>query len=447
MMPQDNLIEVQMDTLVGMTHHFGGHAKGNFASMHHKGQNSNPKQAALQGLEKMKWVLDQGVPQLVLPPQSRPHLPSLRTLGLNGSIQTQLQKLFEINPNTFAKLCSSAFIWTANAATVIPSCDTLDHKVHLYIANLNSHLHREIESQHRLKLFREIFPHPSVFSIHPPLPSSELRDEGAANHTRFEGGYHLFVYGDPTGSTPGFENIPRRQSLAAQKIIAHSAGLHHDKVLYLQQSDQALKAGVFHNDVAAVGFEHTYLCHEQAYHGGLNDLEKLQTWYNINHDHSLNLEMVSKQDLSLDDTVASYLFNTQWLSLKNHTVKVLTPTQCQQNAHASNAIDQWMHTHQNWTFEYINLNESMNNGGGPACLRLRLPLTQNELEHVHPGVFLTQKKYEVIRQWIETYYPSHFSLSDVLDPEFRQRQKNALQALYYHLDLPLDLIEKDHDSL
>jgi len=69
-------LELQLDGLVGPTHHFGGLSVGNLASMRHAGWQSRPRQAALQGLAKMRQVLALGVPQAVLPPS-----PDLRSGG------------------------------------------------------------------------------------------------------------------------------------------------------------------------------------------------------------------------------------------------------------------------------------------------------------------------------------------------------------------------------
>ena len=161
-------------------------------------------------------------------------LKSLNKLGFKGKLQEQLEIIYKTSTETLAKLSSSAFIWTANAATIFPSCDTNNGKVHFHIANLNSHFHRTIEAEDRYHLFKTIFSDPHHFEHHPPLSSTEFRDEGAANHTRLEGGYHLFVFGDPTGTTPGFEGIPRRQCLESQRMMSMKSGLDEHHILYLQ---------------------------------------------------------------------------------------------------------------------------------------------------------------------------------------------------------------------
>ena len=310
------MTEVQVDTLAGMTHHFGGHSKGNFASLENKGIESNPKVAALQGLEKMKCVHEYGVPQVILPPQDRPHFNTLHHLGIDLENTHSVDDIYNTSPQLLIKLCSSAFIWTANAATAFPSSDTYDQKVHFHIANLSSQLHRNIEAQDRYQLFKTIFSNTSHFRVYPPQQSQELRDEGAANHTRLSKGLHLFVYGDENGQMPHLNDIPRRQSKVSQEVMALSSKLNSNNTLYLQQSDAALKAGVFHNDVAAVGFENHYICHESAYRGGFCDIDDISKAYQELNDEPLNLITVSEPELSMNLAVKSYLLTLSGLNQK-----------------------------------------------------------------------------------------------------------------------------------
>ena len=228
-------------------------------------------------------------------------------------------------------------------------------------------------------------------------------------------------------------------------MMTLTSGLKESKVLYLQQSDRALKAGVFHNDVCAVGFGHTYLCHEDAYRGGLNDLEKLTTWYNMHSEKDIDLVVVPKEELSLEDAVECYLFNTQWLIKSDGDILILAPKQCQTNVKAMKVIESWLESHSNWNFEYFDLDQSMNNGGGPACLRLRIPLTKQEYQNVHHGVKLDHKKAQQIKTWINQHYPEQFELSDLLKQSFRLKQDLALEELYQILDLPTSLLGHSYD--
>src|SRR3954449_10665729 len=94
--------EVNFDGIVGPTHNYAGLSFGNVASMSHRRAVSSPKQAALQGLAKMKFLHGLGVMQAVLPPHERPHLPTLRRLGFTGDDADILAKVVREDPTLLA---------------------------------------------------------------------------------------------------------------------------------------------------------------------------------------------------------------------------------------------------------------------------------------------------------------------------------------------------------
>ena len=94
--------EVNFDGLVGNTHNYAGLAIGDKASMQHAFSISHPKEAALQGLGKMKLLMDLGLKQAVLPPQPRPAIPFLKSLGFKGNDPAMiLKKAYEADPHLF----------------------------------------------------------------------------------------------------------------------------------------------------------------------------------------------------------------------------------------------------------------------------------------------------------------------------------------------------------
>ncbi len=220
-------VEVNFDGLVGPTHNYSGLSYGNVASTKSRQAISNPKEAALQGLQKMKFLTDRGIPQAVIPPQMRPHLPTLRQLGFEGNDKRVLNQAFRAAPELVYACSSAACMWTANAATISPSADTADGKLHITPANLSSKFHRSIEAQFTEKLFQTLFSNQKYFTVHPPLPQgSYFADEGAANHNRFcksysDSGVELFVWGrysfKDNPSAP--RKFPARQCYEASQAI------------------------------------------------------------------------------------------------------------------------------------------------------------------------------------------------------------------------------------
>jgi succinylarginine dihydrolase len=134
--------ELNFDGLVGPTHHYAGLSPGNLASESHAGEVGNPRAAALQGLEKMRFLAELGVGQAVLPPQPRPDFELLRRLGFGSDRAGALARAGREAPALLSAAWSASAMWAANAATVAPSEDTADERVHLVPANLLSMLHR-----------------------------------------------------------------------------------------------------------------------------------------------------------------------------------------------------------------------------------------------------------------------------------------------------------------
>jgi len=265
--------EFNFDGLIGPTHNYAGLSFGNVASTSHRNLPASPRAAALQGLEKMKFVADQGIGQCVLPPLRRPRFEFLRQIGFTGTDQQLIDKAYAKNPELVAVCFSASNMWTANAATISPSADCNDARLNVTPANLSSTLHRSIEYSSTTRNLRAIFSDKKHFAVHDALSSQPaLSDEGAANHTRFcaehgESGIEFFVYGsDPMNRDtflPG--KFPARQTLLASQSVARNHGLDFDQCFFAQQNPQAIDAGVFHNDVISVGNQNVLLCHELAF--------------------------------------------------------------------------------------------------------------------------------------------------------------------------------------
>jgi hypothetical protein len=266
-------VEANFDGLVGPTHNYSGIAPGNLASAANRMQASNPRAAALQGLDKMRALADLGYAQGVLPPQERPDVSALRQLGFSGGDADVIRQAAGDAPHLLSASSSAAAMWVANAATVSPAADTADRRVHFTPANLASSFHRALEAPATSHALRTIFADSQYFTHHPALPAApQFGDEGAANHTRLCGKYgaagvELFVYGrDPFNpSAPGPVRYPARQTRAASEAIARLHGLRPERCVFAQQNPDAIDAGVFHNDVIAVGNRDLLFAHEHAF--------------------------------------------------------------------------------------------------------------------------------------------------------------------------------------
>ncbi|WP_437186991.1 N-succinylarginine dihydrolase [Planctomicrobium sp. SH668] len=435
--------EVNFDGLIGPTHHYGGLAEGNLASFRNRHRVSHPKAAALEGLNKMKLLMDLGVKQGVLPPQPRPHWGFLQERGFTGRADDVIAQAARERPDLLSIAYSASSMWTANAATVSPSSDTEDGKVHFTPANLISTTHRQLEAVRTTEVLRQIFSNQKYFVVHDPLQSeAKFADEGAANHIRLcethgAKGIEIFVFGnddeDANSASPMIYSP--RQTLSASRAVARRHKLRPDEVLFLKQNPDAIDAGVFHNDVVAFGNERHLVCHEQSFVNQNNIIKQLRDIPN----RDLKIVTVETKDLSLEEAVATYLFNSQLVTIgsgEDRTMTLIAPIECERSSACLNVIDQIQVECERVTdVQFVDVRQSMRNGGGPACLRLRVVLTEEELNQLSGTVLLTPQLYEGLRKTVINHYRDELDVDALRDPQLAVESNNALAEIYSLLGL------------
>jgi len=430
-------IEANFDGLVGLTHHYAGLSFGNEASTRNQHQPSNPRLAAKQGLLKMKALADRGFVQGVIPPHERPNLPLLRQLGFRGSDEQVLAQAAKASPGLLSAVSSASAMWVANAATVSPSADSADGRVHFTAANLNNKFHRAMEAPQTARLLRAIFRDPQHFTVHDALPQVALfGDEGAANHNRLGAAYgerslQLFVYGrdDNGGSAPG--RYPARQTLQASQAVARLHQLDDSQVLFAQQNPQVIDQGVFHNDVIAVSNREVLFCHQQAF---VDQPALLATL--ARRVPGFTAIEVPDSRVSVADAVSTYLFNSQLLSRDDGTMLLVLPEESRQHPgvwrYLSELVEQGGPVRELVSFD---LRESMQNGGGPACLRLRVVLTPQEQQALNPAVIMNDSLFATLNRWVDRHYRDRLTQADLADPQLLREGREALDELTRLLDL------------
>ena len=439
-MPKPVTIEANFDGLVGPTHNYAGLAQGNNAAAKNAEQPSNPAAAALQGLAKMRALAKLGLAQGVLPPQERPHIPTLKQLGFEGRDAEVLMRVRRDAPQLLAAMSSASSMWTANAATVSPGADTADGRVHFTPANLATHLHRSIEPVVTGRALATIFRSEKHFVHHAPLPATpQMGDEGAANHTRLcathDGhGLELFVYGEAGDKDPKPAVHPARQNRAAGEAIARLHHLDPDYVHHAQQLPASIDAGVFHNDVIAVGNQHVLLHHERAF----VDTKAIRDWVKrrMSGRDPVFIE-IKDRDLGVDEAVTSYLFNSQLLTMPDGTMRMICAHECRDNERVWAAIQRIIDDPSNPIAgaDVFDLRQSMRNGGGPACLRLRVVLDEAQRAAVNPKIWIDDALATRLETWVGKYYRDRLVLADLADPQLLDASRSALDELTQILKL------------
>jgi len=431
-------VEANFDGLVGLTHHYAGLSFGNEASTRNQLQPSNPRLAAKQGLLKMKALADMGYLQGVIPPHERPNIGALRQLGFSGSDEQVLAHAGKTAPGLLSAASSASAMWVANAATVSPSADSGDGRVHLTVANLNNKFHRAMEAPETALLLRAIFRDSRHFSVHDALPQVAMfGDEGAANHNRLGGAYgepgvQLFVYGRDSnheGRAP--QRYPARQTREASEAVARLHQLSPDQVMFAQQNPVVIDQGVFHNDVIAVSNQHMLFCHQQAFVDQPALLARLQARV----PGFVALE-VPENRVSVKDAVNTYLFNSQLLSQPDGSMLLVLPEESRQHTGVWDYLCEQVESDGPLkALKVFDLRESMYNGGGPACLRLRVVLTPQEQQAVNPAVIMNDRLFARLNQWVDRHYRDRLTQADLVDPQLLREGREALDELTKLLDL------------
>ncbi|WP_115765440.1 N-succinylarginine dihydrolase, partial [Pantoea agglomerans] len=411
---------------------------GNEASTRNQLQPSNPRLAAKQGLLKMKALADMGYVQGVIPPHERPNIAALRQLGFGGSDEQVLAAAGKTAPGLLSAVSSASAMWVANAATVSPSADSLDGRVHLTVANLNNKFHRAIEAPETAWLLRSIFRDDRHFAVHDALPQVAMfGDEGAANHNRLGGAYgergvQLFVYGrDSSHEGKAPQRYPARQTLEASEAVARLHQLSPESVLYAQQNPAVIDQGVFHNDVIAVSNQQMLFCHQHAFVNQPELLAQLRSRV----PGFVALE-VPENRVSVKDAVETYLFNSQLLSRPDGTMMLVLPEESRQHPGVWRYLCEQVEADTPLkALKVFDLRESMYNGGGPACLRLRVVLTPQEQQAVNPAVLMNDRLFSTLNNWVDRHYRDRLTQADLVDPQLLREGRDALDELTKLLDL------------
>lgn len=382
------LVEINFDGIIGPSHNYAGLSVGNIASSTNAGETAYPREAALQGIAKMRHNLDLGLAQGFFMPLDRPNIGWLKSLGTTVD---------DAEAHIRAASFSASSMWAANAATISPAPDAPDGKCHLTVANLQTMPHRSHEWPGTLAQLKLAFANGEYFSVHAPVPSP-FGDEGAANHMRLcsthdAAGVEIFVYGKSGGP------FPARQHIEASKAVARKHGLDHDRVIFAQQAEIAIAAGAFHNDVVAVANERVLFTHEQAF-------EQPEALYGAIRKAMPDAEIVivPADKVSLEDAIKSYLFNAQLVTLPDGAgMALILPTEARENdAVWSYLTDLVAGNGPIRRLCPVDVRQSMANGGGPACLRLRVVANP---EAVDQRFMATPEKLEETAKVVAEYWP------------------------------------------
>jgi succinylarginine dihydrolase len=411
------LREINFDGIIGPSHNYAGLSLGNLASTTNALNISHPRDAALQGVEKMRHNFRLGLAQGLFVPLPRPNHDWLSDLG------TTVQEVPDtLRPAAF----SASAMWAANAATVSPAPDTGDGRCHLTVANLRTMPHRSHEWPDTYSQLRCAFADGEHFRVHRPVPAT-FGDEGAANHMRIAAGHggkgvEIFVYGKRGGA------FPARQHVEACRAVARFHQLDPERTLFAAQAEEAIAAGAFHNDVVAVANENVLFAHEHAFENRAELYTALRRLV-----PEVEIVEVPASAISLEDAIKSYMFNAQLVSLPEGGMGLILPEEARETPSVWRWLEQM--TAGNGPIRevfVVDVRQSMANGGGPACLRLRVVA---DPARVDPRFMADEARLDAIAACIDEWWPQQITPDDLTRPEFWEEIEGAREALLDILDL------------
>ena len=427
--------EINFDGLIGPTHNYAGLSQGNLASQKHLNLTSNPQAAALQGLDKMRIIMEQGIPQGFFLPHERPNLKTLRELGYGGTDEEVINRAAKQAPTLLKNIYSASSMWAANAATFSPSIDSYDQRIHITPANLNSMFHRSIEPEFTKTQLQLMFR--SIAQVHDPITHiSGHGDEGAANHLRVSAqhlkpGFQIFVYGSSAFESQ--QGVIARQAQEISQAVSTQHQLDPDRVLFLKQNDMAIKSGSFHNDIVSLANEEVFIFHQEAF----ADRVELERVLHHLKDHVKGfhaLEILS-EDISLDDLVFSYLLNSQLITVENNEMMMLLPEEVQNHSNCMQWLEKIKSSSPIKHIEFVDIRQSMMNGGGPACLRFKTVVNDDEFNQVNKKFLLNPEKLMDLRSLVSKHYRDKLNPEDLSDIKFMEESYRFLDELTQLLDL------------
>ncbi len=428
----DQLHCVFFDRLISPFYHFGGLSFGNVHSMTNHSLLSFPKKTALQCLQKMLTVSRYGFDQYVLLPELRDYKTIFNLHGFNIDLDSDLNKVYDSNISLFSSVFSSSASWVANSFILTSSCDSFERMVQVTPANLEHCFHRKLEIEDTFRQLKNIFLNSAYFNLHQQAPSS-FADEGAANMVRLSSvsgdGLYLFVYGKSLESKR-ILNFPARQSKESFDVLVQQHELRNDRFVYIQQSQKAINSGVFHNDVICFGDQHCLVLHEDAFENQSEVLKELSDQYASLFNEKLIIYEISESELSIVDAVKTYFFNSQFVALDSNQFLLLCPLSCKNHAGVQSCIKQLSHLIDGQlVVDYVDLSESIKNGGGPACLRGFAYLTKSERAHLNPSYLLTESLYKKLHHYISKCYPEELDFRSLKNQKVVDQFQDVIKGL------------------
>ena len=421
--------EVYFETLPGMTHCY-------------EDEIANPKEAALQLLNKMKFLDSLGIKQVVLPPQEHPYMPLLKRIGFEGTTKDKLTSLKKAAPWLIPQICMSS---NHRNATVCPSIDSANSHLHFTPANQASSFMRSQDTEPTNRLLKALFKNPVFFEIHPPLPAVEFfYDEGAKNHFRFcknygSPGVQLFTFGksyQPSLTPLPFpEKIAARQSKEASEAITRLHRTYPGHNVFAFQNPNAIDLGTSHSDLLAISNQNLLLIHSRALWKQSDIIKQLKKLVADVSGTELTVIEITEKQLALKAALESHFFNSQIITLSDNSMTLISSNTCKE--FESGFLKEILEDNDNpiGSIHFVDLSEINKKGGGPASTCLQVVMNASELSEISESVFFRESLYHQLVDHVNKSYPTSLSITDLSDPNLYLKFMDSLNEICHILNL------------
>jgi succinylarginine dihydrolase len=227
----------------------------------------------------------------------------------------------------------------------------------------------------------------------------------------------------PAGEPARF---PARQTREASQALARLGQVDPARALFPQQHPGGIDAGAFHTDVVAVGNGNVLLLHERAFVDHEALLETLRSLLG----GDLQAYVASDSELPLSSAVSAYPFNSQLLTLPDGSMTIVAPEESREDPKARAYLERVVQSGGPVrSLHHLDLRQSMENGGGPACLRQRIVLSDQERGAVRARVFWDEALGAELEDWVRRHYRDRLLAADLADPQLHRDNLAALDEL------------------
>ncbi len=198
------------------------------------------------------------------------------------------------------------------------------------------------------------------------------------------------------------------------------------RCLFPQQHPEGIDGGAFHTDVLAVSNGRFLMLHEAAFADGAGLVESLRRAL----DDELCVVQASREELPVFRAVTAYPFNSQVLTVPDGSKTIVAPVDAREDECARAFLERVVASGGPVrSVHFVDVRQSMRNGGGPACLRLRVPLTDEEVGALAGRVLFDDGLDQALRDWVLRHYRDRLLPQDLADPQLAGEGLRALDEL------------------